>query len=172
MVIYDKPKIRVCLLLSGGEESDLWLRLQMHNVSAVSFHYWTRKNTLCCHYTIPQKLWPFFISAPFSLNLRRNDLNDHLFALQDSNLRLPLHASVLPLHQTDFTKYRPYSLLTLHGFLFRYFPTPPNHIVQMLSEITWAEQRNRTFISGLDFRCANLRVPRFPLHQFRINLSG
>ena len=48
----------------------------------------------------------------------------------------PAFADVLPLHQTDFTKYRPYSLLALHGFLFRYFPTPPNHIVQMLSELT------------------------------------
>lgn len=40
------------------------------------------------------------------------------------------------LHQTDFTKYRPYLLLTLHGFLVRYFPTPPTGIVQMLSEFT------------------------------------
>ena len=44
-----------------------------------------------------------------------------------------LLAGVLPLHQTDFTKYRPYSLLTLHGFLFQYCPTPTTNIVQMLS---------------------------------------
>ena len=27
---------------------------KMQNVSAVSFHHWTRQNTSCCHYTIPQ----------------------------------------------------------------------------------------------------------------------
>lgn len=48
------------------------------------------KNTSCCHYTIPQKLWPFSTSAPFPPNLRRYELNGHLFVLQDSNLCLPL----------------------------------------------------------------------------------
>ena len=61
---------------------------QSINVFAACFHNWKRKNTSCCHYTIPQKLWSFSLSAPFSLNLRRKQLNDHLFMLQDSNLHL------------------------------------------------------------------------------------
>lgn len=49
-------------------------------------------------------------------------------------LPAPFTGAVLPLHQYDFSKYRLYSLLTLHGFPFRYCPTPPTNIVQMLLE--------------------------------------
>ena len=54
-----------------------------------------------------------------------------------------LHASMLPLHQTDFTKYRPYSLLALHGFLFRYCPTP---LLTLCRCFRRAGYRNRTGI--------------------------
>ena len=118
------------------------------------------KNTSCCHYTIPQKLWPFSTSAPFPLNLRRYELNDHLFAYRIRTCASRFHASMLPLHQTDFTKYRPYSLLALHGFLFRYCPTPTTHIVQMFS---WSgiSESNRHYFS-LEGRCHTIRrIPHF-----------
>ena len=65
-----------------------------------------------------------------------------------------------PLHQTDFTKYRPYLLLTLHGFLVRYFPTPPINIVQMLSDLSGRPESNRLNLLLGRQTCNHLHLAR------------
>lgn len=136
------------LRLSGKEESNLRQRLPKHKTLCCKLPVLDAlKNTSCCHYTIPQRLWSLSISAPFPLNLRRYELNDHLFAYRIRTCASrftracfrytkPILRSIVPTHYLPCTAF--------------FFGIVQRQLITLCRCFRGAGNRNRTDISSLE----------------------